>query len=85
MSTESSQRDPFAPVAVPPRGATSLALLAVVAAAVAALMGVEAVAGPLGMGLGLLAHLKGSRLGLPAAALAAAGMVMGMAITFTLL
>lgn len=85
MSTESSQRDPFAPVEVPPRGATPLALLAVAAAVAAALLGIEAIAGPVGMGLGLLAHLKGSRLGLPATALAAVGMVVGMATTFALL
>ncbi len=81
----SSQRDPFAPVEASPRGATPLAVLAVLAAVAAALMGVEAVAGPVGMALGLIAHVKGSRLGLPATALAAVGMVVGMATTFALL
>ena len=85
MSTEPSARDPFAPVEASPRGATPLALLALVAAVLAALTGVEAIAGPLGMALGLVAHVKGSRLGLPAAAAAAIGMVVGMATTFALL
>lgn len=85
MSTESPSRDPFAPPEASPRGATTLAGLAVVAALAAALLGVEAVAGPLGMGLGVVAHVKGSRLGLPAAALAALGMIVGTATTFLLL
>lgn len=84
MTTESSERDPFAPVEVSPRGATTLAALAAIAAVLAALTGVEALAGPLGMALGLIAHVKGSRLGLPAAALAAVGMVVGMATSMLL-
>lgn len=85
VSTEPSPRDPFAPVEASPAGATSLAVLALVAAVLAALTGVEALAGPLGMAGGLVAHVKGSRLGLPATAAAAVGMVVGMATTFTLL
>lgn len=85
MTTESSSQDPFAPLEASPRGATTLAALAAAAAVAAALLGVEAVAGPLGMALGLIAHVKGSRLGLPAASLAAIGMIVGMATTFLLL
>lgn len=85
MSSEPSPRDPFAPLEASPAGATALAVLGLVAAVLAALAGVEAVAGPLGMASGLVAHVKGSRLGLPATALAAVGMVVGMATTFTLL
>ena len=85
MTTESTERDPFAPVEASPRGATPLAIVALVAAVLAALTGVEAVAGPVGMAAGLVAHVKGSRLGLPATALAAVGMVVGMATTFVLL
>ncbi len=84
MTTESTERDPFAPLQASPRGATALAVLAVVAAVLAALTGVEAVAGPLGMALGLVAHVKGSRLGLPATGLAAVGMVVGMATSMLL-
>lgn len=85
VSTESSQRDPFAPVEASPRGARPLAVLAVLAGVAAALLGVEAIAGPLGMALGLVSHVKGSRLGLPATAVAAIGMVVGMSTTFLLL
>jgi hypothetical protein len=84
VTTESPRRDPFAPVEASPRGATALATLALVAAVLAALTGVEAVAGPMGMALGLIAHVKGSRLGLPATALAAVGMVVGMATSMLL-
>ena len=84
MTTESTERDPFAPLQASPRGATALAVLAVVAAVLAALTGVEAIAGPLGMALGLVAHVKGSRLGLPATGLAAVGMVVGMATSMLL-
>jgi hypothetical protein len=82
VTTESPERDPFAPVEASPRGATALAVTALLLGVVAALSGLEAVAGPLGMGVGLVAHVKGSRLGLPATAVAAVGMVVGMAVTF---
>ena len=83
MSSE-PDRDPFAPVPVSPRFATPLAVVAIVLALVAALTGLAAVAGPLGMAVGLVAHLKGSRLGMPAAVLAGIGMVAGMAIAMWL-
>jgi hypothetical protein len=84
VTTESPERDPFAPVEASPRGATALAMSALAAAVLAALAGVEAIAGPLGMALGLVAHVKGSRLGMPATALAAVGMVIGMATSMLL-
>jgi hypothetical protein len=78
------QRDPFAPVQASPRFATPLALLAFGLAALAAIGGVAAVAGPLGMAVGLIAHVKGSRLGMPATVAAGIAMIVGMSITLTL-
>lgn len=77
-------RDPFAPVPVSPRFATPLAVVAIVLAFAAALTGLAVIAGPLGMAVGLVAHLKGSRLGMPAAVLAGIGMIAGMAIAMWL-
>lgn len=78
------ERDPFAPIEASPRFATPLALVAFALAIAAAFGRVEMVAGPLGMAVGLIAHVKGSRLGLPAAVVAGLAMVVGMAITMTL-
>lgn len=81
---EQEERDPFAPVQAHPRFATPLALIAFVLAAAAASTGTEAIAGPLGMILGVIAHLKGSRLGMPAAIASGIGMIAGMAVTMLL-
>jgi hypothetical protein len=81
---EQQDRDPFAPVQASPRFATPLAIIAIVLAVAAASTGTEAIAGPLGMALGVIAHVKGSRLGMPAAILAAIGMVIGLSITMLL-
>lgn len=81
---DAEPRDPFAPVEASPRGATALAALAAVLGVLSAITGLYPIAGPLGMLAGLVAHLKGSRLGLPATAVAAVGMVVGMAIGFFL-
>jgi hypothetical protein len=78
------ERDPFAPVVASPRLATPLALVAFALAIAAAFGRMEMVAGPLGMAVGLIAHVKGSRLGLPAAVVAGLAMIVGMAITMTL-
>jgi hypothetical protein len=78
------EHDPFAPVAVSPRFATPLAVVGIVLAFAAALTGLAVIAGPVGMAVGLIAHLKGSRLGMPAAVLAAIGMITGMAIAMWL-
>lgn len=79
-----TDRDPFAPIDASPRGRTVLAVLAIVCAVAAAIAGLAPVAGPLGMVLGLLAHVKGSRLGLPATVLSAVGTVLGFTVTFLL-
>lgn len=78
------ERDPFAPVEASPRFATPLAVLALVFAALCVVSYAEAVAGPLGMALGLIAHVKGSRLGMPAAVIAGIALIVGMSITFFL-
>lgn len=77
-------RDPFAPVAASPRGATALAVAGLGAALLAIVTGLAPVAGPVGMALGLVAHVKGSRLGMPAAVLAGVATVMGFTIAFLL-
>lgn len=79
-----TERDPFAPLEASPRGATAFAVTGLVAAVLALVGGVAPVAGPLGMALGLVAHVKGSRLGMPAAFAAGIAMVAGFAITFYL-
>ena len=78
------RRDPFAPIEASPRFATPLAVLGLVLAVVAAVTGLSVLAGPVGMGSGLVAHLKGSRLGMPAAVLAGIGMIVGMSVTMYL-
>ncbi|WP_052665263.1 hypothetical protein [Nitriliruptor alkaliphilus] len=77
-------RDPFAPIDASPRGRTVLVVLAVLCAVAAAIAGVAPLAGPLGMILGLVAHVKGSRFGMPATVLAAIGTVLGFTVTFLL-
>ncbi len=77
-------RDPFAPVEASPRFATPLALVAVALGVVAVVTNLAVVAGPLGMAFGLVAHVKGSRLGMPAAGVAAIGMVIGFTVTMYL-
>ena len=81
---EHTERDPFAPIETSPRFATPLALIAMLLGVAAALTGTAAISGPVGMALGLIAHVKGSRLGIPATAVAAVGMVAGMAVMFYL-
>ena len=78
------ERDPFAPVEASPRFATPLAVLALVCAVLCVVSYAEAFAGPLGMALGLVAHVKGSRLGMPSAVIAGVAMIAGMSITFFL-
>jgi hypothetical protein len=77
-------RDPFAPLEASPRGATALAVAALVAAVAAAVTGLAPIAGPVGMGLGLVAHVKGSRLGMPATILAGVAMIVGFAVAMLL-
>jgi hypothetical protein len=78
------ERDPFAPLEASPRFATPLALVAFGLAVVAIVARMEAVAGPVGMAVGLVAHVKGSRLGMPAAIAAGIATIVGMSITLYL-
>jgi len=80
----SDQRDPFAPVVASPRGAGLLVVLAALLALVAALGGASPFAGPLGMLVGLVAHVKGHRLGMPVTVVAGIAMIVGMTITLYL-
>ncbi|MEX2548828.1 MAG: hypothetical protein WD638_01270 [Nitriliruptoraceae bacterium] len=77
----SEERDPFAPIEASPRFATPLAVLGGLLGVLAAITGLALVFGPLGMAVALVAHVKGSRLGMPAAVFAAVGMIVGMSIT----
>jgi hypothetical protein len=66
---------------VSPRGALALTVIAWILAAAAVLpTGLSFVLGPLGMGCGLVAHLKGRRAGFVAAAVAAVTTVVGLSI-----
>jgi len=78
------ERDPFAPVQASPRLATPLALSAFLLGGAAVVTNLEIVAGPLGMATGLIAHVKGSRIGMPGAVVAAVGMIVGMSVTMYL-
>lgn len=81
---EPQERDPFAAIEASPRFAGPLAVLAAALGVVAALTDLAAIAGPVGMAVGLVAHVKGSRFGIPATFVAAAGMVVGFALAFYL-
>lgn len=76
--------DPFAEIEASPRGATPLAALAAVLGVLAAISGLAAILGPIGMAVGLVAHVKGSRFGMPATVLAAVGMVVGFSLAMYL-
>lgn len=84
MSERTSERDPFAPIEASPRFATPLAVIGFVLAFAALVLRIEVLAGPLGMAVGLIAHVKGSRLGLPAAIASGLAMIAGMAISMYL-
>ena len=81
--SQTQERDPFAPIEASPRFAHPLAVLGIVFGLIAA-FNLVIVAGPIGMALGLVAHVKGSRLGIPASGVAAVGMIAGMAVVFYL-
>jgi hypothetical protein len=84
VSTPREERDPFAPLEASPRGATPLAVVALLLGVAAATTSLTPIAGPLGMVVGLVAHAKGSRLGMPATVVSAVGMVIGVAVIFVL-
>jgi hypothetical protein len=77
-------RDPFAPIVASSRGAGSLVVLAAVLAAVAAFGGASPIAGPAAMVVGLVAHVKGHRLGMPVTVVAGIAMIVGMSFTLYL-
>ena len=77
----SEERDPFAPIEASPRFATPLAVFGALLGLPAMITGLALVFGPLGMAVALIGHVKGSRLGMPAAAFAAVAMIAGMSIT----
>jgi hypothetical protein len=77
-------RDPFAPIAASPRFATPLAVVGFLLAVLAVVSRLEFIAGPLGMAVGVVSHVKGSRLGMPAAIAAGIAMIVGMSVTFWL-
>lgn len=67
--------------ATDPRGATALTVVAFVLALVAVLpTGLSFVLGPVAMGCGLVAHLKGRRAGFAAAVFAAIATVVGLSL-----
>jgi len=84
MTRPPTEHDPFAPIEASPRFATPLAFAGFVLAIAAVALRIEVVAGPLGMAFGLIAHVKGSRLGVPAAIAAGVAMIAGMAISMYL-
>lgn len=76
--------DPFSPPEASPRFATPLALVGMGLALATLLTGLAPVAGPVGMIVGLVAHLKGSRLGIPAAIASGAALILAMAFSMYL-
>lgn len=84
MSERTTEPDPFAPIEASPRFATPLAVIGFGLALAALVLRLEVVAGPLGMAVGLIAHVKGSRLGIPAAIASGVAMIAGMAISMYL-
>lgn len=75
----SSEHDPFRTPPASPALRRPLAM-AGFTLGILALVVVPVATGVLGMVFGLVAHLKGERLGFPAAAVAAVGMILGMSL-----
>ena len=74
-----SDHDPFVTPDIPPTARRPLALAAFVCAAAAPWL---FLLGVVGMVLGSVAHLKGDRLGMPAAVASGLTTVLGMALVF---
>lgn len=74
-------QDPFREVEASPRGRRPLAVAGFVLG-VAAIVLLPAVTGVVGMVCGLVAHVKGDRLGFAAAFAAGIGMILGMGLEF---
>lgn len=77
-------RDPFAPIEASPRGAALLVVLAVLLGVAALLGGLSPITGPIGMLVGLVAHVKGHRYGMPVTIAVGLMMIAGMSITLYL-
>jgi hypothetical protein len=81
---ETTERDPFAPIDASPRGAGALVAIAAVFGLAAMLGGLSPVTGPIGMLVGLVAHVKGHRWGMPVTVAVGLMMIVGMTITLYL-
>jgi hypothetical protein len=84
-SAEHAQtRDPFAPIEASPRGAGVLVAIAALLGLAALLGGLSPLTGPVGMLVGLVAHVKGHRYGMPVTVAVGLMMIAGMTITLYL-
>jgi len=79
-----SGRDPFAPVEASPRGAGLLVAVAAAMGLTAMLGGLSPVTGPIGMLVGLVAHVKGHRWGMPVTVAVGLMMIVGMSVSLYL-
>ena len=79
-----SEREPFAPVEASPRGAGLLVVVAAVMGLTAMLGGLSPITGPVGMLVGLIAHVKGHRWGMPVTVAVGLMMIVGMSVTLYL-
>lgn len=79
-----TSEDPFATPVASPRGAGALAGIGLALALVAPVSGLAVIVGPLGMLTALVAHVKGSRFGMPVAVIAGVTTIVGMSITLYL-
>ena len=78
------ERDPFAPIEASPRGAALLVAVAGLCGLAALFGGLSPITGPLGMLVGLVAHVKGHRYGMLVTVAAGVMMIVGMSITLYL-
>lgn len=83
-TTAQPQRDPFTVPQASPRFANPLAAIGFAVALLTLVTGLSPLTGPIGMGIGLVAHLKGSRWGIPAAFASGAAMIAAMAFSMYL-
>lgn len=79
-----AERDPFAPIEASPRGSALLVALAAVLGVAALLGGLSPITGPIGMFVGLIAHVKGHRYGMPVTIAVGLMMIAGMSIALYL-